>query len=99
MRKFEVKVYHAVIKDFHDGVEYAVDIGVVEKGVPFEAYWDSWIDPRMYFNMSQTELDALEVGDEVAEGDTLMEIDKEDPSIWEAEYDPAKFNDEEGVFE
>lgn len=97
MKKFTVKAYHAVIKDWHDGVEYAVDIGVVEPGVPFEAYWDSWIDPRMYFNMTQAELDALEPGDEVAEGDILVEIDRE-PSIWEAEYDPEEFNEEEGVY-
>lgn len=97
MRKYEVKVYHAVIK--MDGEEeYAVDIGVVEKGIPFEAYWDSWIDPRMYFNMTAQELDEVEVGDEIAEGDILVEIDKENPSIWEAEYDPAEYNEEEECF-
>jgi hypothetical protein len=91
MRKFTVKAYHAVIKDCQSGVEYAVDIGVVERGIPLDAYWDSWIDSRIYFNMGQDELDALELGDEIAEGDILMEIDR-NPSIWEAEYDPKEYN-------
>lgn len=90
MRKFTVKAYHAVIRDW-DGEEYAVDIGVVERGIPLEAYWDSWIDPRIYFNMGQDELDALQIGDEIAEGDILMEIDR-NPSVWDAEYDPKEYN-------
>jgi hypothetical protein len=97
MKKYEVKVYHSVVKGY-DGVEYAVDIGVVDVGVPFEAYWDSWIDPRMYFNMTAQELHELSVGDEVCDGDILVEIDKDNPSIWEAEYDPDEYNEEEGVF-
>ena len=47
--------------------------------------------------MTREEFDALESGDQVAEGDTLVEIDNE-YSIWEAEYDPEKYNEEEGVF-
>jgi hypothetical protein len=97
MKKYEVKVYHAVIKA-DDGVEYAVNIGVVESGVPYEAYWDGWIDPRMYFNMSAQEMSDLSVGDVVADGDILVEVDKDNPSIWEAEYDPAEYSEEEGVY-
>jgi hypothetical protein len=97
MKKYEVKVYSAVVKG-DDGEDFAVDIGVVDVGVPFEAYWDSWIDPRIYFNMTAQELEELSVGDEVSDGDILVEIDKVNPSIWEAEYDPEEFNEEEGVF-
>ena len=97
MVKFCVKAYHAVIKDC-DGNEFAVDIGVVDRGVPLDAYWNSWIDPRIYFNMGQDELDSLKIGDEVAEGDILVEIDKENPSIWEAEYNPEEYNAKEGVY-
>jgi hypothetical protein len=97
MKKYEVKVYSAVLKG-DDGQEMAVDIGVVDVGVPFEAYWDSWIDSHMYFNMTAQELEELSVGDEVIDGDILVEIDKDNPSIWEAEYDPDEYNEEEGVF-
>jgi hypothetical protein len=48
--------------------------------------------------MTAQELEELSVGDEVSDGDILVEIDKVNPSIWEAEYDPEKFNEEEGVF-
>ena len=96
MREFYVSVYQAVIRN-DQGEEMDVDIGVVEKGVPFEAYWDSWIDERIYFNMTQQELDSLEVGDEIAEGDTLVEISRE-YRILKAEYDPAKYNEEEGIY-
>lgn len=90
MRKFTVHAYHAVIKDC-EGVEYAVDIGVMQtKGVPFEAYWDSWIDSRIYFDMYQDDFDALQIGDEVAEGDILMEIDR-NPSVWDAEYEESEY--------
>ena len=97
MRKFDVRVFSAVIKNLDDGVEYAVDIGVVEKGVPFEAYWDSWIDDRIYFTMTAKEINDLNVGDEISEGDILVEIDR-NPSIWEAEYDPANYNNQEECF-
>jgi hypothetical protein len=97
MKKYEVKVYHAVIRG-EDGVEYAVDIGVVQSGVPFDAYWDSWIDPRIYFNVTAQEMEALEVGSQVADGDTLVEIDKANPSIWEAEYDEDAYSQSMEVF-
>lgn len=96
MKKYEVCVYRALIRR-DEGMEIDVSIGVVEKGVPFEAYWDSWIDEKIYFTMTREEFDALESGDQVAEGDTLVEIDNE-YSIWEAEYDPEQYNEEEGVF-
>ena len=94
MKTFTVKKYDAVIR-MEDGEEYAVDLGVVESGVPFEAYWESWIDPRIYFNLTAKELDELQVGDELAEGDILVEIDKECHSILEAEYDPEEYEEQE----
>jgi hypothetical protein len=96
MRKYEVCVYRALIRQ-EDGSEVDVDIGVVEKGVPFEAYWDSWIDERIYFTMTRADLEALEIGDELAEGDTLVEIDTE-YSIWEAEYDEDAYCQSMEVF-
>ena len=96
MADFIVKSYDCVIR-CEDGEEYAVNIGVVQEGTPMEAYWDSWIDPRMYFNMSQEELDDLTVGDEIAEGDILVFIDRE-PSIMEATYDPDRYTTDEGVY-
>ena len=95
--EYEVKVYPATIKS--EGIEMDVYIGVVQSGVSFEAYWDSWIDQKIYFNMSAQELAEVAVGDEIAEGDILLKIDKVDPSIWVAEYDPAEYNKEEGFFE
>jgi hypothetical protein len=97
MKKYEVKVYSAVVRG-DDGSECSVDIGVVDVGVPFEAYWDSWIDPRIYFTMTAQELEEASVGDLVFDGDFLVEIDKLNPSVWEAEYDPDEYNEEEGVF-
>lgn len=97
MRKFEAKVYPALIKTM-DGDEMDVEIAVVEKGVPFEAYWNSWIDEKTYFTLTAEELEELQVGDELSEGDYLISIDKVDPSIWEAEYDPAEYNEEEECF-
>jgi hypothetical protein len=97
MKKYQVKVYSAVIKG-DDGEDLAVDIGVVDVGVPYQAYWDSWIDPRIFFNMTAQEIEEISVGDEVCDGDLLVEIDKDNPSIWEAEYDPDEYNEEEGVY-
>ena len=48
-------------------------------------------------SFSFNEIDSLKIGDEIAEGDILVEIDR-NPSIWEAEYDPAEYNQEEGVY-
>ena len=96
MKKYEVCVYRALIRR-DEGMEIDVSIGVVEKGVPFEAYWDSWIDEKIYFTMTREEFDALESGDQVAEGDTLVEIDNE-YSIWEAEYDEDAYSQSMEVF-
>lgn len=93
MKKFTVKAYHAVV--LVEGVEYAVDIGIVEKGVPFEAFYDSWIDPRIYYTIEEHELDDLKAGYQLANDDSLVEIDKDHPSIWEAEYDPEEYLEEE----
>ena len=97
MKKYEVKVYSAVVKG-DDGEEMAVDIGVVDVGVPYEAYWDSWIDPRIYFTMTAEELEEVSVGEVVFDGDTLVEIDKANPSIWEAEYDEDAYSQSMEVF-
>jgi hypothetical protein len=91
MKTMTLKSYDAVIR-CEDGEEYAVNIGVLDEETPCEAYWDSWIDPRIYFNLSAAELDALAVGDEIAEGDILIFIDKE-PSIMTAEYDPLEYEE------
>lgn len=91
MKKFTVKAYHSVV--LIDGEEYAVDIGIVEKGVPFEAYFESWIDPRIYYTIEEHELDELKAGYELFDGDRLVEIDKDHPSIWEAEYDPEEYEE------
>jgi hypothetical protein len=97
MKKYEVKVYSAVVKG-DDGIEMAVDIGVVDVGVPYEAYWDSWIDPRIYFTMTAEELEEVSVGEVVFDGDILVEIDKVNPSIWEAEYDEDAYSQSMEVF-
>ena len=96
MRKFQVCVHRAVIR-LEDGSEVGVDLGGRRIIKPFEAYWDSWIDERIYFNLTRADFEALQIGDELSEGDTLIELDTE-YSIWEAEYDPERYTEEEGVF-
>jgi hypothetical protein len=93
MKKFTVKVYPAVV--LMEGVEYSVDIGIVDKGVPFEAFYDSWIDPRIYYTIEDHELDDLKAGYQLSSDDCLVSIDKEDPLIWEGEYDPDDYLEEE----
>ena len=61
MPKLIIKGYDCVIQNdwYEDGA--SVLIGVVEEGHPEEAYYDSWADERIYFFLTQEEMDALEV--------------------------------------
>lgn len=83
MKTMTVKAYSAIVLD--NGAEYAVQIGVLDNDTPELAYWDSWIDPEMYFNTSQAEIDAMKPGDIIFDDVVLVSIDPE-PAIFEAEY-------------
>ncbi len=93
MKTFTVKAYPAVI--LSEGTEYAVDIGVVERGTPFDAYFESWIDPRIYYTVEDHELPELGAGYGLDDGVTLVSIDTTEPSIMQAEYDPAEYDHDE----
>lgn len=93
MNTFTVKAYPAII--LSEGTEYQVNIGVVEKGVPFEAYFDSWIDPTIYYTVEDHELPELKAGYELDSGTTLVSIDLVDPAILEDAYDPTQYEGED----
>jgi hypothetical protein len=91
--KMTIKGYHAVISSDWLGDGSAVLIGVVEDGHPCEAYFDSDADERIYFYLSEEELANLKVGDVLNDGEdfTIVEIDKDEPHIFEIEYDEKEF--------
>jgi hypothetical protein len=62
---------------------------VVEEGHPDEAYFDTYADERIYFYLTAEEMDNLKVGDVLNDGEdfTIVEIDKNDPHVWEIEYE------------
>ena len=91
MPKMIIKGYDAVIHNdwYEDGA--SVLIGVAEEGHPEEAYYDSWADERIYFFLTQDQMASLKVGDTLNDGEdfTIVEIDKENPHIFEVEYEEA----------
>jgi hypothetical protein len=48
--------------------------------------------------MTAEELEEVSVGEVVFDGDILVEIDKVNPSIWEAEYDEDAYSQSMEVF-
>ena len=94
MLKMQIKAYEVFIKSqFYDEGAYVL-IGVAEEGHPYDAYWDSYADARIYFYVSAEEMANLKVGDVLNDGEdfTILEIDPE-PTIYEVEYNL----EEEGV--
>ena len=93
MNKMIIKAYETEIHNewYEDGA--TVLIGVVEEGHPDEAYYDSYADERIYFYITAEELENLKAGDVLNDGEdfTIVEIDKENPHIWEVEYSPEEF--------
>jgi hypothetical protein len=94
MPKIIIKAYEIVIHNewYEDGA--SVLIGVIEEGHPEEAYYDSWADEKIYYFLSQEELNALKVGDVLNDGEdfTILEIDKKNPHIFEVEYETEDAN-------
>jgi hypothetical protein len=94
MPKIIIKAYDTVIHNewYEDGA--SVLIGVIEEGHPEDAYYDNWADEKIYYFLSQKELDALKIGDVLNDGEdfTILEIDKENPHIFEVEYETEDAN-------
>lgn len=92
--KMIIKGYDAVIQNewYEDGA--SVLIGVVEEGHPDEGYFDCWADEKIYFYLSQEEMDELKVGDTLNDGEdfTIVKIDKDNPYIFEMEYEEEDAN-------
>ena len=89
MKTMQIKAYHAVINCdwLGDGAE--VLLGLQEEGHPEYALWESYADERIYFYLSPEEMANLKVGDVLNDGEdfTIVEIDKENPTIYEINYD------------
>jgi hypothetical protein len=91
--KMTIKGYDTVISSNWLGDGASVLIGVAEEGHPCEAYFDSFADERIYFYLSEEEMANLKVGDVLNDGEdfTIVEIDKDEPHIFEIEYDEKEF--------
>lgn len=92
MRKFTIKAYHAVISCDWLGEGSDVLLGVDEDAP--EDWWDKYgelydLDSKIYFYLTTQEMADLKVGDVLNDGDdfTIVEIDKDNPRVFEIEYE------------
>jgi hypothetical protein len=84
MPKYNIYAYDAEVK--LGGETYSVLLGIEEQGHPSHAYEDSWADSKIYYYMTDEELQTLKAGDELDEGTILVSIDKDNETIYEVEY-------------
>ena len=96
MPKLIIKAYDALIHSewYDEGCN--VLIGVVDDNLPQEAYdADWWADEKIYYYLTNEEFAELKAGDVLNDGEdfTVTEIDKENPSIFEVEYDLENVSD------
>lgn len=88
MPTIKIKAYDAVIRNewYENGA--SVLIGVVDGDHPEEAYW-GWLDEKVYFYLDPEEMANLKVGDVLNDGEdfTIVEIDKDNPTIFEVNYE------------
>ena len=94
MKTMQIKAYEVFIKSewYEDGA--FVLIGVADENHPYDCYWDSYADERIYFYLNAEEMANLKVGDVLNDGEdfTILEIDPE-PTIYEIEYDEREYED------
>ena len=88
MPKMNIKAYNAVITCDWLGDNASVLLGVVQEDHPEDAYYDSWADEKIYFYLTEKEMQSLKVGDVLNDGEdfTIVEIDKDNPCIFDVEY-------------
>ena len=88
MPTIKIKAYDAVINCDWLGNGASVLLGVAEEGHPEDAHFDSWADEKIYFFLTEQEMQSLKVGDVLNDGEdfTIVQIDKVDPTIFEVEY-------------
>ena len=84
MGKYTVYAYDAEVE--LGGETYAVLLGIEEQGHPSHAYEDSWMDHKIYYYMTDDELNTIQAGDELDEGTKLVSIEKYNPTIYEVDY-------------
>ena len=88
MPKFTIKAYNAVITCDWLGDDVDVLLGVEVHAT--DDWWESsyGLDEKIYFYVTQDEMDQLKAGDVLNDGEdfTIVEIDKDDPQIFEIEY-------------
>jgi hypothetical protein len=89
MPTIKIKAYDAVISCDWLGDGANVLLGVAEEGHPEDAYFDSWADEKIYFFLTAQEMQSLKAGDVLNDGEdfTIVEIDKNNPTIFEVNYE------------
>jgi hypothetical protein len=88
MPTIKIKAYDAVISCDWLGDGASVLLGVAEEGHPEDAYFDSWADEKIYFFLTEQEMQSLKAGDILNDGEdfTILSIEKDDPTVFEVEY-------------
>jgi len=89
MKTMKIKAYDTIISCDWLGENVQVLLGVEEEGHPMEACWDSWVDEKIYFFLTEEEMANLKAGDVLNDGEdfTIIEIDKDNPTVYEVNYE------------
>jgi hypothetical protein len=89
MPTMKIKAYDAVISCDWSGDGASVLLGVAEDGHPEDAYFDSWADKKIYFFLTEQEMQSLKAGDVLNDGEdfTILSIEKDDPTVFEVNYE------------
>ena len=91
MPKLNIKAYNTVITCDWLGDNVSVLLGVVENENEHEDWWEyaTGADEKIYYYLTEEEMQALKVGDVLNDGEdfTIVEIDKENPYIFNVEYE------------
>ena len=93
MPKFTIKAYRAVITCDWLGEDVDVLLGV-EENAP-EEWWEEHygLDEKIYYYFTPEEFANLKAGDVFNDGEdfTIVEIDKENPEIFEFDYEEEEY--------
>ena len=77
MKTIEIAVYGVEIQPESWNEPTWVNVGIINDDLTLEVVIDSWLDEKLYYNLTAEEFANLKVGDELDEGTRVLSIDPE----------------------
>ena len=90
MKTIQIAVYGVEIKPDSWNEPTWVNVGIIDDDLTLEVVIDSWLDEKLYYNLTTEEFANLKVGDELDEGTRVLTIHRE-PDYESISYEESEY--------